>query len=169
MSEKPSSEVFDAYMKAMQEFRAELDPLIPALLHTHLYAEHLLGRIIEHKLSGNVEDILKGRSPRFYFSHKLQLVIALDVLDEGLVEALWTLNELRNGAAHTKEFQVADEKLQKIGEAALGQKQYAEIHFVATGRTDRGDLVFYGTVAELAAVVTELETTGQVKSRQSLT
>jgi hypothetical protein len=98
VSEKPSSEVFDAYMKAMQEFRAELDPLIPALLHTHLYAEHLLGRIIEHKLSGNVEDILKGRSPRFYFSHKLQLVIALDVLDEGLVEALWTLNELRNGA-----------------------------------------------------------------------
>jgi hypothetical protein len=142
-------------MKGWQEYTAGVDDQISPLLHTHLYIEHLLERIIRHQLPE--PDRLLKEVLRYYYQ-KLRLVEAMGVLPPNMVEALKEVNHIRNRAAHTKDYRVDVGEVEKVGRTALGDAQCEELRVVADG--DREWLIqlpLQGVFGELLALVVELE------------
>ena len=157
---KKFSPSFQAYIDGLDDYQAELDTLIPVLLHTHLFTEHLLERIIRHQLP-EPQRLLDGT--RVNYSTKLRLAHASGVLPDDLAGALKRLNKLRNDAAHTKGYRIDPKDLEEISRTVLTDDEREDLMKGTGGdRVALGDRILPALFTNLLAVVPNLENMADV-------
>ena len=85
------------------------DLMVVVILRFHLLTEYLLERIIESELP-------KGYIITKYSYHqKLEIVNALNILDDNIIRSLQNLNKVRNECSHTRKMKISQENIDKIG------------------------------------------------------
>jgi len=98
--------------KELVDSLTNLDIMVVAILQFHLLTEQLLERIIESELpSGHL--ITKKSGFTYYL--KLEIVNALNILNENIIGSLRMLNQVRNDFSHNRDMIVNIKSIEKIG------------------------------------------------------
>jgi hypothetical protein len=100
------------------------------LLQAHLYFDHVITRMLEEALPN--PDAMKLR--RTSFSHKVQLLSAMNLLPSSLIPPVEFINGLRNKIAHELNFEISDDAVnnlinctpKRLRQVALEQRDRAD-------------------------------------------